>query len=106
MICARDDDPVSAETSWFVYILSCRDQTLYTGITTDPARRLLEHNSAKTGARYTRGRRPVILVHLESYPSRSAASKREHAIKRMSAARKNHLIGTRTIHQVLTDISL
>ena len=105
MICADDGDSLSAKTPWFVYILSCRDQTLYTGITRDPGRRLREHNSAANGARYTRGRRPVILVYLEPHPSRSAASRREHAIKRMSVARKNHLIGARTVHSVLADIS-
>jgi putative endonuclease len=104
MICTDDGDPVSAEKSWFVYILSCRDRTLYTGITRDPRRRLLEHNSTPDGARYTRGRRPVVLVYLEPHPSRSAASRREHAIKRMSVARKNHLIGTRTVRE-LADIS-
>ena len=106
MICTDDGDSGSAENSWFVYILSCRDQTLYTGITTDPRRRLLEHNSTPDGARYTRGRRPVILVYLEPHPSRSAASRREHAIKRMSAARKNHLIATRAVQQEVADISL
>ena len=105
MIGAHDGDSVSTNNPWFVYILSCRDQTLYTGITTDPRRRLLEHNSTAKGARYTQGRRPVILVYLEPQPSRSAASRREHAVKRMSVTQKNHLIATRTVHQILADIS-
>lgn len=72
---------------WFVYLLCCADGTLYTGITLDPERRLGEHN-AGTGARYTRSRRPVTLVHLESAPDRAAASRREAAIKRLSRAHK------------------
>ena len=77
---------------WFVYILRCRDHSLYTGITTDPQRRLNEHNSEKTGARYTRGRRPVFMVYLEPFPSRSAAARQEHIIKKMSLSRKNLLV--------------
>ncbi len=78
--------------NWFVYIVRCEDQTLYTGITTDPSKRLIAHNSRTTGAKYTRSRRPVSLVYLEETGSRSAASKREYAIKQMSAAQKKALI--------------
>ncbi|MBB5347760.1 GIY-YIG nuclease family protein [Desulfoprunum benzoelyticum] len=78
--------------SWFTYIVLCGDGTLYTGVTTDPARRLAEHNSAQGGARYTRSRQPVRLVFLERQPSRSAACKREHAIKDLSATAKKALI--------------
>ena len=67
---------------WFVYILRCRDDTLYTGITTDVGRRIEEHNAGKApGARYTRSRRPVELAYAEEAPSRAAASRREIAIK-------------------------
>jgi putative endonuclease len=105
MISAGSAEPILAETIWFVYIVSCRDKTLYTGITNDPKRRLQEHNSTGNGAKYTRGRRPVTLVYLESCPSRSAASKREHSIKRMSVARKNQLACSQAAHQLLADIS-
>ena len=57
---------------WTVYILQCRDGTLYTGITDNLPRRLAAHNGGK-GAKYTRGRGPVVLVHQESCPDRSAA---------------------------------
>jgi putative endonuclease len=65
-----------------------------------------EHNSAKNGAIYTRGRRPVTLVYLECFPSRSAASRREHLVKKMSAAGKNQLVQNQEAHKLLTDTSL
>lgn len=69
---------------WFVYILRCADDTLYTGVTTDPARRLREHNAGgKLGARYTRARRPVQLIHRETAANRSEACLRERAIKKL-----------------------
>ncbi len=78
---------------YFVYIVRCADETLYTGITTDLERRIREHNSPDKGARYTRARQPVTLVHHESYPDRSSASKREYGIKKqMSRAEKLKLI--------------
>ena len=74
---------------WFVYILRCVDDTLYTGITTDVARRIDEHNAGKApGARYTRGRRPVELAYAEAAASRSAASRREAAIKQLDRTGK------------------
>ncbi|MEN8256994.1 MAG: GIY-YIG nuclease family protein [Thermodesulfobacteriota bacterium] len=79
-------------TNWFVYMVRCQDQTLYTGITTDPDKRLTAHNSGPDGAKYTRSRRPVSLVYLEKAESRSAASKREYAIKQMTANQKKALI--------------
>ncbi len=82
-----------ASPVWWVYILRCRDATLYTGITTDPATRLSAHNAGR-GARYTRGRRPVALVHLERAPDRSAAQRREAAIKRLPRASKERLAGS------------
>ncbi len=79
-------------SSWYVYILGCADGSLYTGVTTDPERRLQEHNAGALGARYTRPRRPVELLYQESAPDRSAALKREYAIKQLSKARKLSLI--------------
>jgi putative endonuclease len=74
---------------WFVYILRCADGSYYTGITTDPARRLAEHNTSdRLGARYTRSRRPVTLAHVEAAASRSEAAKREAAIRRLGRAGK------------------
>lgn len=79
---------------WFVYIVRCADRTLYTGVATDVATRIHKHNDGK-GAKYTRGRRPVRLVYHEPAASRSAALRREHAIKRMKAAEKRRLIRSR-----------
>ncbi len=74
-----------------VYVLQCADGTLYTGWTTDLERRLRAHNDGQ-GARYTRGRRPVRLAYQEEQPTRSAAQKREAAIRRLSRASKLKLI--------------
>lgn len=76
---------------WFVYILECADQSLYTGITTDLERRLDEHNGSKLGARYTRSRRPVKLLHHENYVDRSTATQREMQIKRLNRNQKIQL---------------
>lgn len=76
---------------WYVYILRCADNTLYTGITCDLARRLKEHNLGR-GAKYTRGRGPVQLAFAETCNDRSAASKREYALKRMTSEQKRQLI--------------
>ena len=68
---------------WFVYLLRCADGTLYCGITTEPQRRLAEHNGeVGGGARYTRGRRPVEIVYQEKCVSRAEALRREAALKR------------------------
>lgn len=74
----------------YVYILRCADGTLYTGYTTDPERRLAEHN-AGAAAKYTRGRTPVERVHLEAFDSQRQAMQREHAIKQLSRAEKLQL---------------
>lgn len=80
---------------WFVYLLLCADGSLYAGITTDVQRRVMEHNSNDVlGARYTRGRRPVVLVYSEASENRSEATRRERQIKRMSRAAKLALAGT------------
>lgn len=79
-------------SNWFVYILQCADNTLYTGITTDLERRVSEHNDGKLGARYTRARRPVSLVYSEPCKNRSEASKREAEIKQLSRPAKQLLV--------------
>lgn len=75
----------------YVYILRCGDETLYTGYTTDVERRLEEHRSG-SGAKYTRGRGPLELVHVETYATRSAAMAREYEIKQLSRDEKERLI--------------
>lgn len=75
----------------YVYILRCGDETLYTGYTTDIERRVEEHQSG-TGAKYTRGRGPFELVHVEEYQTRSAAMSREYEIKQLARETKEQLI--------------
>jgi len=85
------------ESTWYVYIVECSDNTLYTGITTDVARRIDEHNdntNKSKGAKYTRTRQPVTLAYSESSGSRSSASSREFAIKKLTRAKKNQLIAS------------
>lgn len=77
---------------YYVYILACADDTLYTGITTDIDRRLDEHNSDALGAKYTAARRPVNLVYIKECKDRSAASKEEYRIKKLSRKEKLQLI--------------
>ncbi len=75
----------------YVYILRCADDSYYTGYTTDPARRVAEHN-AGDGAKYTRGRTPVECVYLEAHDSTSDAMSREYEIKQYSRAEKEALV--------------
>jgi putative endonuclease len=77
---------------WFVYVVRCRDGTLYTGISRDVDARLAKHNQGK-GARYTRGRGPVVLVHSERKSSHTAALRREAAIKALPRSEKLALAG-------------
>jgi putative endonuclease len=78
---------------WFVYVLRCSDDSLYTGICTDVTRRLAEHNEGGVkSAKYTRVRRPVILEYKEQCIDRSSASKREYAIKKLTRIKKLALI--------------
>ena len=76
---------------YFVYLLRCSDDTLYTGCTNDLDRRLAAHNAGK-GAKYTRSRRPVALVYWEQAADRSGALRRERAIKRLTRKQKLELI--------------
>src|SRR5512141_1469248 len=82
--------------SWFVYVARCADGSLYTGVTTDVARRLAAHNGGR-GAAYTRSRGPVSLVHLEPAADRGQALRREHAIKRMTRREKLAMVGKRRV---------
>ena len=79
---------MATNCKWILYVLLCADGTYYTGITTDINRRLNEHNAGKRGAKYTRTRRPVKLIYLESYDNRSSASKAESLFKKLSRKAK------------------
>ena len=76
-------------SSWFVYLVKCADDTLYTGVTNDLTRRIKQHNGQLSGgARYTASRRPVVLVWIEEVETRSMAQKRESEVRRLSRQRK------------------
>lgn len=77
----------------FVYIVRCADGTLYTGYARDPRKREAAHNSGR-GARYTAGRRPVVLVHVESFASAGQALRREYELKQWSRRKKEALVRT------------
>ena len=83
------------EKVWFVYILQCSDGTLYTGITNDLERRIQMHSNGD-GAKYTRGRGPLVLRYVEKIESYSSALRREYAIKQLSRKQKLKLIETQT----------
>ncbi len=85
-------DQGAEDGGWQVYLVRCRDNSLYTGIAVNVSRRVAEHNSSAAGARYTRGRRPVVLVYQESVSTRSAALKREHQIKKLPKTAKEALV--------------
>ena len=90
-------DACSVESSWFVYLLRCADGTLYTGVTTNPKRRLRQHNGELVGgAHYTRGRRPVTLLRQESQADRAAAQRREAEIKALPRKEKLRLTRRRS----------
>ena len=76
---------------WYLYIVRCKDSTLYTGITVDIKRRINQHNSGK-GAKYTKGRGPVELVHVRQYKNRSAASTAEYKFKKLRRKKKLQII--------------
>jgi putative endonuclease len=81
-----------SENLWFVYMILSSDRQIYTGITTDMARRWREHDSGKAGARYFSGRKPEFLCLLEAGHSRSSSAQREYAIKSLNRQQKNLLI--------------
>lgn len=81
------------EKKYFVYILKCNDNTLYTGITTNLERRLKEHNDSKLGAKYTKLRRPVELIYSKEFANRSLATIEEARIKKLSRQEKLDFVG-------------
>ena len=88
------------ESRWYLYILKCKDGTLYTGITTDVEKRLEAHRSGR-GAKYTRGRAPLELVYRETCGSHSYALKREHQINKNSSKTRGILVIVAEISKLL-----
>lgn len=84
---------------YFVYLLRCKDESLYCGITTDLDRRLAEHKKG-TGAKYTRGKKAGKIVYFEKKKNRSTASRREAEIKKLSRAEKLALVKNRVISKM------
>ena len=76
---------------YFVYILKCADNTLYTGWTTDIEKRVAQHNAGK-GAKYTRARLPVVCVYVKAFDTKQDAMRREYEIKQLSRAQKEELL--------------
>ena len=97
-VVGKDNFEVSTEVEevllpeWFMYVVKCVDDTLYTGITTDVTRRLHEHNNTAKGAKYTKKRRPVTLLHSVGHSSRSSASRAESKFKKLSRKQKLSII--------------
>lgn len=83
---------MSSVSPYFVYMLRCSDQTLYTGIAIDLDKRVNEHNTSLKGAKYTKSRRPVVLVYSEIAENKSIAMKREITIKKMTKKQKESLV--------------
>ena len=88
-----DPSQPQAAKPWYLYLIECRDGSLYTGITTDLARRFRQH-AAGEGAKYFRARQPIEVVYRETGHSRSSASRREAGIKRLSRDEKLLLVQT------------
>jgi putative endonuclease len=79
-------------SDWFVYMLRCADNSLYTGVTTDVERRVVEHNAKKSVTKYTRVRQPVSVAYQEKAESRSEACKRESQLKKLTKKDKEALV--------------
>jgi putative endonuclease len=83
-----------APMTWFVYMIRCDDDSLYTGVTTDVQRRFNEHASGPRGARFFNGRKPLKVVYTESGHTRSSACQREAEIKKMNRKQKVLMLQT------------
>ncbi len=95
---AVTEDPLNTEESiggWWVYMILAEDQSIYTGISTDPERRFQQHLNGK-GARFFRGRKPLRFLFMEEGHSRSSASKRETSIKKLTRTQKLALVAAQT----------
>ena len=86
---------MTKNSQWYIYIIRCADNTLYTGISNHLEKRIGSHNSGN-GAKYTKGRGPVELIYKEKSQDKSTASKREAEIKKLTKKEKLKLIGLRT----------
>jgi putative endonuclease len=95
-----DNESSSLTTGWYVYVLQCKDGTFYTGITTDPERRLKEHNTGK-GSKYTRSRIPCFLMKSWEVANRSVASKLELKIKSLTKKEKTSVCDLDCIDHLL-----
>jgi putative endonuclease len=87
--------------TWTIYFLRCNDNSLYTGITTDIKRRLHQHNKTKLGAKYTRARRPVVLVYSETAADKSTASKREYQLRTLTKKQKEKIVSAYSLSHKL-----
>lgn len=85
---------MTANSTWYVYLLRCNDNSLYAGITTNIERRLHQHNHTKLGAKYTRAKRPVTLAFIETSIDKSSASKREYQLRKLPKTTKEKLVHT------------
>lgn len=77
---------------WYLYVVECRDKSLYCGITTDVERRMHDHNYTRRGAKYTRSRRPVVLRFNMDFLDRSEASRAEYTFKKLRSVQKRKLL--------------
>ncbi|NOZ44072.1 MAG: GIY-YIG nuclease family protein [bacterium] len=82
---------------WYVYILRCSDQSLYTGVCKNLPKRVEEHNHSVLGAKYTQSRRPVHLVRSQEVHNRSQAMQKEYTIKKMTKSKKEQLVANQEI---------
>ena len=95
---------MSDTSSYSLYILRCKDGSLYTGIAIDVARRLLEHEDSKRGAKYLRGRGPLQLVFEAALGDRSAATRAEYRVKQLDRSQKEALVAGRvTLEECLCE---
>ena len=85
-------------SDWFVYMLRCADNSLYTGVTTDVERRVVEHNARKSVTKYTRVRQPVSVAYFEKTASRSEACKREAQLKKLTKKQKEAFVLSEKLH--------
>lgn len=84
---------------YFVYLVQCADLSLYCGYTKDLERRVAEHNDSKKGSKYTRAKRPVVLVYAEEHATLSEALKREYQIKQLTSQEKQALLKDTSFHE-------
>jgi putative endonuclease len=82
---------------WYFYVVKCNDNSFYAGVTTELDRRVYEHNNTRRGAKYTRSRRPVVLIYSEECDSRSIAQKTEYSFKQLNRKSKERLISEKLL---------